>query len=223
MRSRLSSLSQDNLVYDGKLEPGVKPGSENIHCSEGCAAIEMAPPRAMYGILHVPDELAVNTRPDVGRVIASGVPVEPGQIVLVAYGHGKRVTNFWCKGFRAEGEMVFTGRAGGSELGRDGEENQPPIEVEWSESILAVQEDLGWKPCGVQVVLRIKSADKEGGIYLPGKRYECDGEIVSYGDKVTDLTVGETALYHDGALKKVMGHDDLYFCPRRMIYATYKA
>lgn len=221
MRSRKSSLAEENILYLGRLEPGVKPS--NIKCDTGRCAIEMAPVQEMSGTLYLPEELAIKTRADVGRVIASGVPeVEVGEIVAVAYGHGKRVRGFACEGFKADGLMVFTGIAGGSMLDDDeyGDPNQAPIDIDWDETILARQdENYDWQPYGSQIMLEIKRVGNEGSVLLPGVRHECDGLVLKVGPRVTDVHPGERAMFHDGALRSI--GNDRYLCPRRMVYATY--
>lgn len=221
MRSKKSSLANENLLFLGEMEPGVKPGSENIRCGKGKAAIEMAPVQEKYGMIYIPETIGIETRADVGRVISSGIEeVEPGKVVLVAYGHGKRVRGFSCEGFKAEGLMVFTGIAGGAMLDDDeyGEPNQAPVEIDWDETILAHKE-LDWEPYGSQIELEVKRVETEGSFYLPGVRHECDGKVLKVGPSVTDVHVGETAMFHDGGLRQIA--QDRYLIHRRFIYATY--
>ncbi len=193
-------------------------GYENVRAGIGKVVVEMLPEKEKEGLIYLPDDVATKTRPDVGVVVSAGlgVPLKTGEVVIVRYGHGKRVKGFSCNGFKSNSTMVFCGRAGG-EMVDDPFYGDPLFyarDVPWDDSIVAKIEGMVFIPTGRNVLIRLKPVEKEGLIEMFEIRHECDAEIVAIGPdafyrrtkngraKVMDVSVGETVVFDDGSVKR---------------------
>ena len=193
-------------------------GYDRVRAGIGKAVVEMLPEREKTGLILLPDDVKTKTRPDVGVVVSAGygVPLKTGDVVVVRYGHGKRVKGFYCDGFKANETMVFCGRAGGDMV--DDPFYGDPLfyarDVRWDDSIVVKIEDGKLIPLGRNLIIRLKPVKMDGTIHLSETRHECDAEIVAIGPdafyrktgqgkvKVMDVSVGETVVFDDGSVQR---------------------
>lgn len=219
-----------HYLYVGLQDLTEKPvGPFGIDCAPGHAAIEMLPQREKYGSIILPDELSHTMRSDAGWVLSSGVPVEPLELVLVAYGHGLRVKDYHNDLYdsrkraiehlgdeNAHGRVVFTGCAGGEMISDEyGDAFEPCSPVPWWESIVAVMRE-DWIPTGHNVRVRLRPVKSSGMIELARKRYEPECEVVSVGSdaftkdgkKYADVKPGQTWIFDEGGVKRFVGTDE---------------
>ena len=190
-------------------------GPFGIACMDGHAAIEMLPEESRRGSIFLPEEFSQTSRSDAGWVVASGIPVPVGSLVLVAYGHGARIKGYHNDVWKARSTLVLTGCAGGEMISDEyGDGFEGCSSVPWWESVIAMRENDDWSPMGKQVRIRLRPVESQGGISLTRKRYQPEATVVSVGpDAFTgslaeDVSPGDTVLFDEGAVRRLVGTED---------------
>ena len=214
----MKTLSIDRTIYQliycrvGEV-PSLGVGHRSVKCLPGHVAIELLPVKEKDGSIYLPQEFAEVHRNDVGLVVSAGegVPLFPGDLVVVLYGHGKRVKRFTNGIFESRSTMVFTGCAGGALIDDEYGEEEPCSQVPWWESIPMRIDDGNFVPLGRNVLLELTPVENsEGGIALSRKRHECDALVASMGpDAFEGYGVrpkqGNRVVFDEGAVRQFVG------------------
>lgn len=147
-----------------------------LRAHPGKTIVEMAPVPKEHGGIFIANGQGheLTLRPDAGVVLAAGlgVPLTPGQVVLVNHTHGKWIDGFVAGPYQAENEVRVYGRAAVVKTGKC-------IDVPWHQSILAVAEgwpEGGWNmptiiPTHGKVLIRREGLVKRtaNGLYIPDR------------------------------------------------------
>ncbi len=187
-------------------------GSRHIRCPRGRVVIEMAPFEKKRGLIHLPDKVAGNERPDVGIVLSAGsdTGLRPGDAVVVRAYDGTWRTDFEAGTYKAKGEVrcygVYGAAPGECEL------------YDWSDSVLALLDnELNMTPLKRNLLVkRDPTVKQEGLIHLSDNSvYRTNiGTIVSAGPD-SEFSVGTRVLYNPNAMLQIdmiEGDPDLGVC-----------
>lgn len=201
------------LKHDPEL-PDWQLAAKTLKAFPGVCVVERLSLSEKIGSLYIPDRAhytyyedddpVAGFEPSVGVVLAAGlgVPLFPGQVVIIRDGDGLEFEDFEAGPYKSKNPVLFFGR-----VVPEGEDEQPPGYIEdmpYEECISGVVEGMDIKQMlGKNILLERDEDDvsrkTDSGIHLPdvvSENAASEATVKMVGDDVKGCKAGDRVIYH---------------------------